>query len=163
MMDGLESRTPQSLRPLSSATAIRIRMEAEQKTLRFRTDLWAEKVLKNFREASQMFPDEAANSNMSNRPTVMPEPGKWEPVPWWMFWPEGRRRKSWRLLRGCAVWTPKWEYQHVAYVAREALEDYCAPRHPAGATQAAPTTDRNSSYIAGYGSRSPHPDYPRGR
>lgn len=72
---------------------------------------------------------------------VQPNAGPWEKVPWWMFWPQGARRKSWRLDRSGSMWLPCWEYQHEAFVAREALENYCAPRIFTGdAEQGSPAT-----------------------
>ena len=152
MTDGSENRTPQSSPPLStrvqSGTEIRFRMESESRKLSQRTAaLWGVKTLKHLQEVHQMFPDEADNYNKVHTAKSL-----WEPVPWWMFWKDGRRR--WRRQWDGSGWKTVWEYQHVAFVAREALEDYCAPRSFAGeecATQQAPTQDRyqSANYVVG--------------
>src|SRR5579859_1407127 len=161
MTDGSENRTPQSSRPPSSATEIRFLMESQSESIRQQkmvVDLWAAQVWKNLQEAAaEMFPDEAANANDARKgePT---RPGPWQPVPWWMFWKDGRRRRRWKW--NGSGWGPNWEYQHVAFVAREALEDYCAPRTFAGeAAGQAADQDRSASYVASLGrTHSPRPD-----
>jgi hypothetical protein len=49
-----------------------------------------------------------------------PTSGYWHLRPWWIFWQPTHRRRSWREAGD--MWIPYWEYQHVAFVAREALE-----------------------------------------
>lgn len=53
----------------------------------------------------------------------MPNPGDWHVTPRWIFWRPTRRRNSWYLDRTTSTWYPCWEYQHEAFVAREALEN----------------------------------------
>lgn len=72
-----------------------------------------------------------------NAPTMMPRQGKWEQTPRWMIFKPSMRRKSWKLVGASPdspgdMWLPVWEYQHEAFVAREALENYCAPRPTSG-------------------------------
>lgn len=156
-LTGLGSPIPQSSEPPSSATAIRMRIEREQLKLSQVTALWGARLSKNFQEISEMFPagrDEAANDSRQMTPSP------WQHVPWWMFWKDGRRRRNWQW--DGSGWKSKWEYQHVAYVARQALEDYCAPRSTAGESQAPPTQNRDTSTSDWDVAGSYHPDRPSG-
>jgi hypothetical protein len=50
--------------------------------------------------------------------------GAWEITPRWLFWKPERRRQI-TLMCKCGGCPPRWEkyeYQHPAFVAREALE-----------------------------------------
>lgn len=71
-----------------------------------------------------------------------PSAGPWEPAPRWMFWRPTMRRWRWGLNRGKDTWLRRYEYQHPAFVAREALAKQFLPSADHGvATQAPWPTD----------------------
>jgi hypothetical protein len=145
-MTGSEKAIQQnSQRPPMSATEINAKFQASQARIRAIHASAQNEMSKIFTEKFNeiMNEAEAANSNRVTMP-VPPNLSPWENVPWWMFWKDGRRRRAWRLDPTGAVWLPRWEYQHVAYVAREALENECATRTAgiAETTQAPPDRDR---------------------
>lgn len=83
---------------------------------------WAADIMRKFAELSAL---------RSLQPRgQMPSNGPWEPTPRWLFWRPTMRRKTWRLDGD--VWLPCYDHQHPAFVAREALENYCAPRPSPG-------------------------------
>lgn len=49
----------------------------------------------------------------------------WEDTPRWMFWKPAKRRLI--IPPRVSSTHSLYEYQHPAFVAREALENYCAP------------------------------------
>lgn len=100
----------------------------------------------NFSQHTQT--PESQNAGQAAAPST-----KWEPTPWWMFWrPSMRRFRGYGQIGRTSVPNSRkllYEYQHIAFVAREALENHCAPRTFAGAETQQGPTQASANYIAG--------------